>query len=146
MVYWNMEPYIGLWLSASSFLPCHSEAELKNISDKLYPSLPSGWQAMRRTNTWDIKKYLEWNYIDEKEVQSLNESDLLIEEFFLRLRTHEWIPNISKYIPLLVPTYESLLKTYTKEWLIEFDGTKLRLTDEWMNVYNSIITDLLQKL
>ena len=83
VVYWNMEPYIGLWLSASSFIPCHFEAELKNISDKLYPSLPSGWQAMRRTNTADIKQYLEGNWIDEKEVQILNESDLLIEEFFL---------------------------------------------------------------
>ena len=29
---------------------------------------------------------------------------------------------------------------------VEFDGTKLRLTDEGMNVYNSIVTDLLEKL
>jgi len=146
MVYWNMEPYIGLWLSASSFISCHSEAELKNISDKLYPSLPSGWQTMRRTNTWDIKQYLEGNWIDEKEVHVLNASDILIEEFFLRLRTKEWIADISKFIPLLVPTHESLLAIYRKEWLIDFDGTRLKLTDEGMNVYNSIITDLLQKL
>jgi len=146
MVYWNMEPYIGLWLSASSFIPCHSEAELKNISDKLYPSLPSGWQAMRWTNTADIKQYLEGNWIDEKEVHVLNASDILIEEFFLRLRTREWIADISKFIPLLVPTHESLLATYRKEWLIDFDGTRLQLTDDGMNVYNSLITDLLQKL
>lgn len=123
MVYWNMEPYIGLWISASSFF----------------------WNK-RRTNIWDIKQYIEWNRIAEKDVQILNESDLLIEEFFLRLRTREGIANFEKFIPLLVPTYKSLLKTYMKEWLIEFDETKLRLTDEWMNVYNSIITDLLQKI
>jgi len=146
MVYWNMEPYIGLWLSASSFIPCHSEAELKNISDKLYPSLPSGWQAMRRTNTWDIKQYIEGNRIDEKEVHVLNASDLLIEEFFLRLRTTEWIADLGKYIPVLVPNYESLLVTYMKAWLVDVYENRLQLTDEGMNVYNSIITDLLQKI
>ena len=41
---------------------------------------------MRRTNTADIKQYLEGNWIDEKEVHMLNASDLLIEEFFLRTR------------------------------------------------------------
>jgi hypothetical protein len=58
---------------------------------------------------------LEGNYIDEKEVHVLNESDLLIEEFFLRLRTREGIADLGKYIPLLVTTYESLLETYIKE-------------------------------
>jgi hypothetical protein len=38
------------------------------------------------------------------------------------------------------------LENYKNEWLIDFDGTRLQLTDEGMNVYNSIITDLLQKL
>ncbi len=123
MVYWNMEPYIGLWLSAASF-----------------------FGNKRRTNTWDIKQYLEGNWIDEQEIHVLNDSDLLIEEFFLRLRTKEGIPNLSKFISVLVPTHESLIATYTTAWLLECDGIKLRLTDEGMNVYNSIITDLLQKL
>ena len=122
MVYRNMEPYIGLWLSASSF-----------------------FENKRRTNTWDIKKYIDGNRVDEKEVQIMNESDLLIEEFFLRLRTSEGIADISKFTPLLVSNHESL-ENYTNEWLIDLDWTKLQLTDEGMNVYNTIITDLLQKL
>lgn len=147
MVYWTMEPYIGLWLSASSFLPMQNvECRMQKIfiNSELWTLNSELW--IRWTNTWDIKQYLEWNWVDEKEIQSLNESDIFIEEFFLRLRTREGIADISKFIPLLVPTYESLLETYIKAWLIEFDGTKLRLTDEGMNVYNSIITDLLQKL
>jgi len=123
MVYRNMEPYIGLWLSASSF-----------------------FEHKRRTNTWDIKQYLEWNRVNEKEVQTLNESDLLIEEFFLRLRTHEGISHINKFIPLLVSSYESLLENYKNAWLILFDWVKLQLTDAGMDVSNTIITDLLQKL
>ena len=123
MVYRNMEPYIGLWLSASSFLG-----------------------NKRRTNTGNIKQYLEWHRIDEQEVHVLNESDLLIEEFFLRLRTREGIVDIGKFISVLVPNYESLLVTYIKEWLVDRNWMKLQLTDEGMNVYNSIITDLLQKI
>lgn len=147
MVYRNMEPYIGLWLSASSFLPMQNvECRMQKIfiNSERWTLNSEFWT--RWTNTWDIKQYIEWNRIDEKEVQSLNESDLLIEEFFLRLRTREGIADISKYIPLLVPTYELLLETYKNEWLITFDWIKLRLTDSGMNVYNSIITDLLQRI
>jgi len=123
MVYRNMEPYIGLWLSASSF-----------------------FENKRRTNTWDIKQYLEWHRVDKKEVQTMNESDILIEEFFLRLRTREGLADISKFIPVLVSSYEWLLENYRNEWLLSFDWARLQLTDEGMNVYNSIITDLLQKI
>ena len=123
MVYRNMEPYIGLWLSAASF-----------------------FGNKRWTNIANIKQYLEGNWIDKKEVHVLNASDILIEEFFLRLRTREWIADISKFIPLLVPNYESLLEIYTKEGLLVCDWSKLQLTDDGMNVYNSIITDLLQKI
>lgn len=123
MVYWNMEPYIGLWLSASSF-----------------------FGNKRRTNTWDIKQYLEWNRINEKEAQTLNESDVLIEEFFLRLRTREGISDINKFTSTLIPNYESLITKYKKEGLVDFDWAKLQLTDAWMDVSNTIITDLLQRL
>ena len=146
MVYRNMENYLWLGLSASSFMLYHSEAEPKNISNHVYPSIPSGWQALRRTNTWNIKQYIQWHWIDEKEVQILNESDLLIEEFFLRLRTREGIADISKFTSVLVPHYQWLLANYQSAWLVDFDWLKLQLTDLWMNVYNTIITDLLQKI
>lgn len=123
MVYWNMEPYIGIGLSAASF-----------------------FENKRWTNTWDIKKYIAWKRIDISTEQILNESDLLTEEFFLRLRTREGIADINKFIPLLVSNYEALLDSYKNEWLISFDWIKLKLTDSGMNVYNGIITDLLQKL
>jgi len=123
MVYWNMEPYIGLWLSASSF-----------------------FGSKRRTNTADIKQYLEWTYIDEKEVHVLNESDLLIEEFFLRLRTREGIADLGKFISVLVPNYEWLITNFKKAELVDFDRKRLQLTDAGMDVSNSIITDLLEKI
>jgi oxygen-independent coproporphyrinogen III oxidase len=123
MVYRNMEPYIGLWLSASSFF----------------------WNK-RRTNTGDIKQYLEWKRFDEQQVQTMNESDLLIEEFFLRLRTSSWIADISKFTSVLVPNYEWLITNYELAGLVAFDGTKLQLRDSGMNVYNTIVTDLLRNV
>lgn len=153
MVYWNMEPYIWFGLSAASFLPMQN-AECK--MQKLFPnsnfwilnSPPSRTSEfwIRWTNTWDIKKYIEGNRIDKKEIQTLNKSDLLIEEFFLRLRTREGIADIAKFTSVLIKDYELRIANFKKEELVEFDGTKLRLTDEGMNVYNGIVTDLLQKL
>jgi coproporphyrinogen III oxidase-like Fe-S oxidoreductase len=145
MVYRNMENYLWLGVSASSFFNQQWITNNPALFERFNVSTlqPSGF---RRTNTANIKQYLEKKWIDEKEVHVLNTSDLLIEEFFLRLRTREGIADISKFIPLLVPTHQSLLAIYIKEWLVEFDGTRLQLTDEGMNVYNSIITDLLQKI
>ncbi len=154
MVYWNMENYLWIGLSASSFFHTQDSNNLSgirnqeskiDIPNKLIPNKPLT-SGIRRTNTWDIKQYLEWNRVNEKEVQILNESDLLIEEFFLRLRTREGITDISKFIPLLVSNYDSLIMSYKKEELVDFDGKRLQLTDAWMDVSNSIITDLLQKL
>ncbi len=123
MVYWTMETYIGFGLSASSF-----------------------FKNKRRTNTWDIKQYLEWHRVDEKDIQTLNASDILIEEFFLRLRTKDGIADISKFTCVLIPDYESRITKFKKEDLVDADGMKLKLTDKGMNVYNSIVTDLLEKL
>ncbi len=145
MVYRNMENYLGLGLSAASFFNqqwiLHNPKTFQHFNISTFQ--PFG---VRRTNTWDIKQYIEGNRIDEKEVHVLNASDILIEEFFLRLRTREGISDIKKFTSVLVANYEWLIKNYAWAGLVEYDGKKLRLTDEGMNVYNSIITDLLQKL
>ena len=148
MVYRNMEPYIGLWHSASSFLPMQNENSVQSaecrVKNQLWTINSELWT--RWTNTSNMQDYLQGNRIDEKEVHVLNESDLLIEEFFLRLRTREGIADISKFNSVLIKDYESRITNLKKEGLVSFDWNKLRLTDEGMNVYNSIITDLLEKL
>lgn len=146
MAYWKMENYIGFGVSASSFLMQSAECRMqKSFPDSKSWTLNSAFW-IRRTNTWDIKKYLKGERVDEKEVQTLNESDILIEEFFLGLRTREGLADISRYAPVLVSNYELLIMNLWKEGLVSFDGKKLQLTDKGMNVYNSIVTDLLEKL
>ncbi|HMS91255.1 MAG TPA: radical SAM protein [Candidatus Absconditabacterales bacterium] len=143
MVYRSMEPYIGIGISAASFINGQGLMTNDKLLQQFKNPIPSG---IRWTNTSDIKKYIEGIRIDESTVQTMNESDLLIEEFFLRLRTREGIANFSKFIPLLVPNHQGLLDIYKKEGLVNFDGNKLQLTDLGMNVYNTMITDLLQKI
>ncbi len=145
MAYRTMENYLWLGLSASSFF---NKQSIENNGEaferfNIWAFQPFG---LRRTNTVNMQDYLQGKRVDEQQVQSLNESDLLIEEFFLRLRTREWIADLGKFKNVLIANYEWLLINYQKEGLVEFDGTKLRLTDEGMNVYNGIVTDLLEKL
>lgn len=160
MVYRSMEPYIGIGVSAASFLPMQNlESKVQNEIIKKYTWLNNSESYIlnsplsrtskfwtRWTNTWDIKKYIEGTRIDESTVHIMNESDILIEEFFLRLRTREGIADLSKFIPLLVPNHQWLLDIYVKEWLVVFDGHTLKLTNEGMNLSNTIITDLLQTI
>lgn len=145
MVYRNMENYLWLGLSASSFFNQQwIKSNWKTFERfNVWAFSPFG---VRRSNTWDIKQYIEWKYIDEKEIQILNESDFLIEKFFLRLRTREGIADLWKFNSVLIKDYELRITNLKKEELVDFDWTKLRLTDEGMNVYNSIVTDLLEKL
>jgi len=123
MVYWNMENYLGLWVSASSLV-----------------------NNQRRTNTNSLETYLKGERKDASSIISLTENDILIESFFLKLRTTEGISDISKYSEVLVDNYSSLLMDFQKAWLVAFDSTKLSLTDSGMDVSNSIITDLLTNL
>jgi len=152
MVYWNMENYLWLWLSASSFFNhqwlINNPATFQRFNTCLPVGKVSTFQHswVRWTNTADLKQYIEWHRIDEKEVHVLNESDILIEEFFLRLRTHEGIADIGKFKNILIPNYQWLITNYQWAWLVSFDGKKLQLTDSGMNVSNSIITDLLLKI
>ncbi len=146
MVYRNMENYLGLGLSASSFLPMTNDQWLMT---HVFPSfqnsiVPSFWT--RWTNTADMKTYLEGNRVDEKQVQTLDNSDLLIEEFFLSLRTREGIADIDKFKDVLIPNYKWLITNYEWAWLVLFDWTKLQLTDEGMNVSNTIVTELLREI
>ena len=67
---------------------------------------------MRRTNTNNFQEYLAGKWKDEASVQELNEKDILIESFFLKLRTSTGISEITHYQNILVPNYVSLLEQY----------------------------------
>lgn len=144
-VYRNMENYLWLWVSWSSYL----NANIENY-DKIIKKINSDYNTknkwIRFTNTQSISDYINWKYIDPNNIQIINEDDYLIEKFFLGLRTDQWIKDIERFKNVLVPNYKLLIAQFQKSWFCTIDNKKLKLTDQWMDVFNSIITDLLERI
>lgn len=140
-VYREMQDYIWFGTSASSFIA--------NPSYKLkkYLNISQDSSAVRRTNTVKIADYVSWKKIvDQETVHNLTDKDLLIEEFFLSLRTDRWVEDTSKYNPILVPDFDKKIKSYAEQWFIETLENWIKLTDQWMDIYNDIITELLEEI
>jgi oxygen-independent coproporphyrinogen-3 oxidase len=126
-VYREMEDYLWLWLSASSFINAKSpyfQAVIENLK-KVGSSLRSEWlNGIRRTNTPYFPKYI-WNEkISESAIQPMSKLDYLIESFFLSLRTDRWIDDISKFESVLVKDYSEKIKLYEENWF-------LKLREKW---------------
>ena len=147
-VYREMEDYLWLWLSASSFINGKSpyfQAVVERLQ-KIDSSLSWEWHWIRRTNTPYFPKYI-WNEkLPESSIQLMSKDDYLIESFFLSLRTDRWINNISDFEPVLVADYPEKIKLYEENWFLKLRENGFVLTDEWMDCYNGIITELLQEI
>jgi len=165
-VYREMEDYLWLWLSASSFISGKSPY-FKSVVEKLILPTPlnkggnpkdggisfakdrfdsSQLQGIRRTNTPYFPKYIWNDRFSESAIQPMSESDYLIESFFLGLRTDRWIDDISKFKSVLVKNYSEKIKLYEKNGFLKLRESGFVLTDEWMDCYNGIITELLEKV
>lgn len=144
-VYRNMENYIWLWVAWSSFLNSNIP-NYEKIIKTINPDFNIDNKWIRFTNTQNITDYINWKIIDPNNIQILNDDDYLIEKFFLWLRTDQWIDNIDEFTNILVPNYQSLIYSYQEQWFCTINNKKLKLTDQWMDVFNSIITDILNKI
>ncbi len=144
-VYRNMENYIWLWVAWSSFLNSNIP-NYQKIIKTINPDFDINNKWIRFTNTQNITDYINWKIIDPNNIQILNDDDYLIEKFFLWLRTDQWIDNIDEFTNILVPNYQSLIYSYQEQWFCTINDKKLKLTDQWMDVFNSIITDILNKI
>lgn len=148
-VYREMEDYLWLWLSASSFINGKS-LYFQNVVEKLKEvdsSLRSEWlNGIRRTNTPYFPKYVWDEKLVESAIQPMSQADYLIESFFLSLRTDRWIDDISKFKSILVKDYAEKISLYEENGYLKLRENGFVLTDEWMDCYNGIITELLEKI
>ena len=136
-----MESYLGLGLNSSSFLN----------SELLTPELlsyfkqeekPEYW--LRFKNTPNFNLYCEGKYLDPFGFEQLGEKDYLIEEFFLR--TDSWVKNLKKYEKILVSNYVAKIEAYREQGLLIGDEDGFVLTDEGMDVFNAIVTDIMAEI
>ena len=145
-VYREMEDYLWLWLSASSFINGKSSyfgvVKEKLLWDKDKDNL--SW--IRWSNSSYFPKYIWGEKLAESEKKSLSEKDYLIESFFLWLRTDKWVNDIEKFKSVLVDDYQEKVKLYEENWFLKLREGWFVLTDEGMDCYNVIITELLQEI
>lgn len=144
-VYREMENYLWLGLSASSFIRKDSPY-FEWVKEKIWLKDEEWLRWVRFTNTSYFPKYLWWESVSESSIQVMNEKDYLIESFFLWLRTDMWVKNVSEFSEVLVDNYEVLLNQYQEEWLLFYENDRLILSDSWFDVYNWIVTNLLKEV
>jgi len=148
-VYREMEDYLWLWLSASSFINAKSPYfwDVVEYLKKVDSSLHVEWlEWIRWTNTSYFPKYIWGETIAKSEIKQLSSSDYLIESFFLSLRTDRWVDDISKFEPVLVKDYSEKIKLYEENGFLKLRENGFVLTDEWMDCYNGIVTELLEEI
>ena len=139
-VYRDMQDYIWVWTSAASFF--------QNPDKKLrdYLNIMDNTKAVRRTNTVKLANYNVGKHLDWESIQTLTDRDLLIEEFFLWLRTDIWISDLPKYSSVLVKDIDKKIESYTKQWFLEIKENGIKLSDSGMDIYNDIVTELLEEI
>ncbi len=141
-VYRSMGEWLGLGTSAVS-----------HLSAVHYGAL--GWEkvdenvvSVHVTNSLSLKSFLAGEYRDQEKTELLDQQEYTKERFLVWLRVMEGIVIDVQTSNLLVPNRREKITLYAGEWLcLRDDETqRLSLTDSGMDVYNSIVSELLQEL
>ncbi len=138
-VYWTMWNYLGLGISAHSFLD-------KEYSSRLWEKLPDveGLQGTRFENTKSWKDFEKKEFLDSSSIKYLTEKDFLIEKFFLGLRTNFGIAKLDSFKKILIKNYVKKIEEFEKLWFINVWNDTLKLTSKWMDIYNEVLVNLVE--
>jgi coproporphyrinogen III oxidase-like Fe-S oxidoreductase len=94
---------------------------------------------IRYTNTYGIQNYLKKKF-DFYEYKKLTWEEFLQEKVFLGLRTTRWV-EITKEIESVLNMDK--LEQFVKDGYLKLEGWSLAFTDKWFDVYNYVITEIL---
>lgn len=165
MVYWSMNDYIALGTGASGFV--HTGPLLDKIMHaQLLPSPVShsedsknsyDYQGVRWSTTKQLNHFLSGDptsIVPNKNIEWLTPTAYDTEYVFLALRTSSGLADIRKYEHVLEGDREQvhqLLLAWEKQWLVVYtplsddqSTASLVLTDMGMDVYNTLVTELLE--
>jgi len=137
-VYRNMENYLGIWVGAASFF----NAQYQDLSVFDAPDAA----AIRFTQNKAIADYCKWSYKTLEKPIHMDQQERNIEKLFLSLRTDRGVENLSSYEHILEKNRKELINAFEKQGYCLYENDKLLLTDSGMDIYNTIITDLLAQL
>lgn len=143
MTYRNMWSYLGLGPSAASFLTGEYATDLPDIiTNDQWQITNNKW--VRFTISQNIFGYTKEQKLLEGSLQFINDKEFDIEKLFLALRTSRGVKDFSHYMHVLVPNWKALVEQYQEAWLLIYEDDRLQLTDEGLDVYNSIVSELLE--
>lgn len=146
-VYWNLDPYLGIWASASGFMYLDKvddiyKDKLINYINPTGSDIDNNTKAIRYTNTTSISDYIKNNFIDKKKITLLTDRDLLIEWFFLKMRSG-WIDDLSRYRSILVVDHDDKISDMIENGLLEQYDKWVRFTQDGYDISNSILSELI---
>jgi coproporphyrinogen III oxidase-like Fe-S oxidoreductase len=137
---------MGEWLGLGTSAVSH-------LSAVHYGAL--GWEkvdenvvSVHVTNSLSLKSFLAGEYRDQEKTELLDQQEYTKERFLVWLRVMEGIVIDVQTSTLLVPNRKEKITLYAGEWLCLRDEEmqRLSLTDSGMDVYNSIVSELLQEV
>ena len=133
MIYRNMWSYIGIGPSASSYLTGKYAEWIEGI-----------WtHGIRFTESTSIFWYTKESKKDPESIITMNEREYLIEKLFLTLRTNRGADTLSWYESTLVSGWEKMVEQYIEAGLVIYENDRLTLTDEGLDVYNALVSELI---
>lgn len=128
-IYWTMHPYLGLGLGAHSLI-----------------ELPDHTKARCALDQWWKKYVSETDRRACMTVTPLTDDDIMIETFFLWLRTKKGLKDLSSFGHYMVDDWEDRVNTLVTHQLATHISWHLQLTDTGMNIHHRICTHLLKKI
>lgn len=142
-VYWNLDPYIWVWCSASGLVYEKDKDKLINIFQANENKYQDNIKAVRYTNTTSISDYIKGNYVDPKKTTLLSSKDLQIEWFFLKMRS--WgVKDIERYKNILIHDYQHKIEILIKDEYIIKNGSFISFTDNGYDLSNTILSDIIE--
>lgn len=140
MVYRTMWSYLGLGINASSMVSNELASNIPELNEKI--SSDVFWVRFKGPD--HRKEINQWKFIDTPSIHLLDEKNRLIDELMLKLRTDQRITQWERYDSILEKNRKTILEQRQEQEIIDFDEQKGRqMTDLWLDLYNSVVTDLI---
>ena len=142
-IYRSMWQWLWLWTGATSHINYEQSKGIiipKNEAIHTEDIIKS----THFTTTSSLKEFLAGHYIDDKKTEYLTEYDYLKEQLLMWLRIQEGIMITHELEQILTSDREAKIILYTEQWLCIREDSRLKLTDSGMDVYNSIVTEIMK--
>lgn len=148
MVYRTWWDYLWLGINAAGmFTPSTLHELLMHDDHPLWDISIEKNYSIRYKNTTKRKSYLQHKWLDHESIQMLTRTERKSEQFMLLLRTDLWVL-IDEYRDVLIQDVDHQIQELIRLKLVSYDeeSTRLTLRSRGMDIYNTILLQLIKEL